>query len=167
MRRTILVALLLSGCATVAPQSQFPQQAAALQQSCAQQFQPQLPDAHQRFAACYNSGIAPLRAQSGYPYPDLAALEDNYRMLVAQQRDAGAINDAQVGVYMAELRTRIASEEQARMGQAALVEQQERQADAASWAAISQGLALMNQANQPPPRQGFTCTQMGNTTNCW
>lgn len=107
-------------------------------------------------AGQWGNSPADIRAR----YPDLAGYEAAFQAQIAQSLDAGEITPEEAAVLRSELDMKVTGEALARDGA-------EQQRQSAAFAQAYQGLALMNQANQPPPRQGLTCTQQGVFTQCW
>jgi hypothetical protein len=109
-----LLALEVAGCASVALQRQQEawQQAHQISQECSQRRLSGGLSGHVASALCSTDRARQVIAASGYPHMDLVDLFFAYRMALAQRTDNGSLSHEEANLRLAELRTRLTSEEQ-------------------------------------------------------
>lgn len=129
-------------------------------------------------ARCSNDRIRFFYADSGFPYMDLVDLLLAYQIAVSKRIDIGEISEEEANVQLAEVETRIVSEEQRRSAVTAQASSQARQAQAAQeQARAAQHQALQNSldrlnawSRETRLRQPVTCVQtmtaMGSVITC-
>ncbi len=107
-------------------------------------------------AQCSNERIRRVWAESGYPYMDLVDLALAYKVALARRMDDGLLSEDDAKLLLAELGTRINSEEQQRAALSAQARSQALQ----SYGVLLQGLGAIQ------PRTPITCSQSLNTFIC-
>jgi hypothetical protein len=121
---------------------------------------------HVASALCSNDRARQVIAASGYPHMDLADLLFAYRMALARRTDEGQLSEQEANLQLAELRTRLASEEQRRNIMTQQVELQAQQAYShwlQGYGTLLQGLGTWNQSLTPTAHTGpVTCFRSGN-----
>ena len=115
---------------------------------------------------CSNPRVIAAYQRANYPNMDLIYLETAARLAGAEKIDKGEITEAQFQLELAELGTRVASEERRRAIDLQNARSQAAAASASQGMATGQmlqGLSAFQAINQ---QRGFTCTTLGNMTNC-
>ena len=126
---------------------------------------------------CSNPQLYEIWREAGDPALDLLNVELAARLVGAENVDKGKVSEGEYQLQLAELHTRIVEERRKRdfanadlRLRATQVAAQENAARAQSAAAMMQGLAALQSANQPAPSRSVTCTTTGGygmrTTNC-
>ncbi len=162
---TIVLALMLSGCALIQQQRYKAAQAkleAATLECRAKRLAGEL-KSFVESAQCSNPQMIAAFREVDYPHMDLINLVAASRLVGAEKVDKGELTEAEFQLQLAELQTRIVSEEQRRNLAAANARSQAQSARAADTAAtgvLLQGLKAL----RPPPT--VTCTTFGNITTC-
>jgi hypothetical protein len=112
----VLIAALLSGCASLAAQRYYAafQQAEAIAEECANKRRTGQLKGYAAAFRCSNDRMRQVVAASGYPHMDLYDLFLANRMSLGEKIDNGELTPADAELKEAELRSRIASEEQRR-----------------------------------------------------
>jgi hypothetical protein len=110
------------------------------------------------FVQCGQDRIRQAMVESGYPYMDLVDLIGAYRMALAVRVDKGEMSKEEGNLQLAELRTRIATEEHQRTTLSAQAQAQRTQAAGA----FLQGLGVWSQSFRNPIR----CFQSGIAVVC-
>jgi hypothetical protein len=108
---------------------------------------------------CSNPRIIAAYQNANYPNMDLVELVTASRLAGAEKIDRGEITEAEFQLQLAELGTRVASEEERRRANHQAAAAQTLQAQAA----MLQGLSAFQVTNPSP---GITCTTFDNVTNC-
>ncbi len=106
-------------------------------------------------ADCINSAIADAAITGNNKYVDLIELANAKRMELAQRVDQKKMSKEQADLELAQLNSSIASEERSRKLNLINTYSNYRAATAPA------------PVYTQPPRQGFTCHQMGAFTNCY
>lgn len=127
---------------------------------------------------CSTPGVLAAWRERRYPYMDLINLYEASRLVGAEKVDSGKITSAEYKLQLAELQSRMTSEEQRRNLAVANSQAMQAQAQAANTAAagaLLQGLSALQSANRvvpyqipTTPRRTFNtnCQSYGTTTNC-
>jgi hypothetical protein len=101
---------------------------------------------------CSSSKVIAAWRERQYPYMDLVNLYEASRLVGAENVDRGKISEAEYKLQLAELKTRIASEEQRRglaIANSQAIQAQAQAANTQAQAAMLQGLSAFQMANRP------------------
>jgi hypothetical protein len=118
---------------------------------------------------CSNPTILAAWQGADYPFMDLVSLYTAARLVGAERIDKGTITEAEFELQLAELRSRLAAEDERRSLAFSSAQAAQAQANAQSAAVLMQGLAALQAANTPP--RPVNCTTTGpysmRSTNCF
>jgi hypothetical protein len=116
---------------------------------------------------CSSPSVKAAWRERRFPYMDLVDVYEAARLVGAENVDKGKLTEAEYTLQLAELRSRLATEEQRRNLAVANTQAAQAQAQAASTqatAAMLEGLSAFQAANRPAPIQTPTTPQR--SVNC-
>ena len=124
-------------------------------------------------AQCVNSAVQRVMLSIHYPYTDLLQLVSAFRVGCAGKVDAGEMTKEDCKTQMAQLRQRVAAEEQERRNATAPKPQSGARpvarAKRSSMAKLVNGIAKWTDPDDPAPAstKHLTCMQVGSTISCY
>lgn len=161
----------LSGCGLSAAQrvQQAFRQANSIRVECRQRHLAGELKSYVERVRCGNDRVGQAIAESGYPYMDLVNLEIAYRMAVAHRLDKGELSEAEANLQLAELQTRLGSEQQRRDMAAYQTQLQAKQTATQQWQAWNQwqqNERIIRSLQTPRTMAPITCYKYGNMIQC-
>jgi hypothetical protein len=165
----VLMAALLSGCASLAAQRHYAafQEASAIAEECrnkrvAGQIKNQVGSIE-----CSNDRMRQVIAASGYPHMDLVDLFLANRLVLARKIDNGELTPEDAELQEAELKTRIASEEQRRNVVAYQAQLQAHQNFQNSLNMLNYNLQQQQNRDMLMHQPPVTCQNFGTIVQCY